>query len=113
MPLMKGSSSEAISFNIGEMRKAGHPEDQAIAAAYRMAGKGHTKKKKKKSSKRTIEPSKPGQKPLHFREGGLHASTGTKPGMKISASKHAKAASGALGPKAKKQEQFYRNVLKH
>jgi hypothetical protein len=61
---------------------------------------------------RTIKPSKPGQKPLHFREGGLHASTGTPAGKPISAKKHAQAASGALGPRAEKQERFYRNVLK-
>lgn len=62
---------------------------------------------------KTIAPKKKGQKPLKFKEGGLHASTGTKPGAKISASQHSKAASGALGPKAQKQEQFYENVLKH
>ena len=54
-----------------------------------------------------------GNKPaIHFKAGGLHASTSTKPGAKISASKHAAAGSGKLGPKAKKQEQFFRNVLK-
>ena len=39
MPLKKGSSQETISSNIREMRHAGHPEDQSIAAAMRMAGK--------------------------------------------------------------------------
>lgn len=62
---------------------------------------------------RTIKPKSAGQKPIKFKEGGLHASTGTKPGKKISASTHAKARSGKLGPKAKKQEMFYENVLKH
>lgn len=61
--------------------------------------------------KKTIMPSKPGQKKITFNQGGLHASTGTKPGKKISASKHAAAESGSLGPKAKKQEMFYENVL--
>lgn len=56
---------------------------------------------------------KHGQKPLKFKEGGLHASTGTAPDKKISASQHMAAMSGSLGPKAKKQELFYRNVLKH
>lgn len=51
MPLMKGSSEGVISSNIAEMRKAGHPEDQAIAAAYRMAGKGKKKRKAKKAMK--------------------------------------------------------------
>ena len=44
MPLKKGSSKKVISKNIAEMIKAGHPRDQAIAAAMRSAGK---KKKKK------------------------------------------------------------------
>jgi len=38
MPLEKGSSEEVKSHNIAEMIKAGHPRDQAIAAAYREAG---------------------------------------------------------------------------
>ena len=37
MPLRKGSSQKVISDNIREMRKAGHPENQAVAAAMRMA----------------------------------------------------------------------------
>ncbi len=53
-----------------------------------------------------------GQKPLKFKPGGLHKSTGTKPGAKISESKHEQAAEGKLGPKAEKQERFYENVLK-
>lgn len=61
---------------------------------------------------RTI-PGRGNQKPIKFKEGGLHASTGTAAGKKIPASKHAAAASGKLGPKAEKQERFYRNVLKH
>jgi len=94
MPLMSGSSKEVISENIREMVNAGHPQDQAIAAAYDKANKGKKKKK-----------------PLKFKKGGLHTSTGTAQGKKISASAHAKAASGGLGPKAKKQEMFYENVL--
>lgn len=60
---------------------------------------------------KTITPKKKGQKKISFHEGGLHASTDTPEGEPISASKHAEAASGKLGPKAKKQEMFYRNVL--
>ena len=37
MPLAKGSSQKTISTNIGEMIKAGHPKDQAIAAALNTA----------------------------------------------------------------------------
>ncbi len=61
---------------------------------------------------RTIPPQAKGQKPVKFKEGGLHSSTNTAPGKPIPAAKHAAAASGKLGPKAKKQEQFYENVLK-
>lgn len=69
--------------------------------------KGHKAHKTK-----TIEPKKKGQKPISFKENGLHASTHTKPGEKISAAKHEEAKEGKLGPKAKKQEEFYENVLK-
>ena len=62
---------------------------------------------------KTIKPKRKGQKPLKFKEGGLHASVGAKPGAKLTGAQHLKAASGALGPLAAKQENFYRNVLKH
>jgi hypothetical protein len=115
MPLLKGHSKGIISENIREMRAAGHPEAQAVAAALHNADKSKRggDPPKHKSKTRTIGPSKPGQKAIKFHEGGLHASTGTKSGKKISPAKHAAAASGKLGPKAQKQEQFYRNVLKH
>lgn len=45
MPLLSGSSQEVISHNIAEMIKAGHPKDQAVAAAMDKAGK-HKKKRK-------------------------------------------------------------------
>ena len=45
MPLKKGSSKKVISGNIREMVKAGHPQDQAVAASLRNAG---VKKKGKK-----------------------------------------------------------------
>lgn len=53
MPLLAGNSPEIISHNIAEMRKAGHPEDQSVAAAYANArktsgGKPKPKPKKKK-----------------------------------------------------------------
>ena len=117
MPLMEGSSKGVISENIRTERNAGKPEAQAVAIALRKAGKGRKAKKAKRAKKAppsgmtTMKPTKAGQKPITFKKGGLHASTGTKAGEKISAGAHAKAGSGALGPKARKQEQFYRNVL--
>jgi hypothetical protein len=37
VPLKKGSSQKAISANIKELRKAGHPQAQAIAIAEEQA----------------------------------------------------------------------------
>lgn len=62
-------------------------------------------------SKETIAPTKKGQKKITFTKGGEHTSTGTPAGKPISAKKHAEAAAGKFGPKAKKQEQFKKNVL--
>ena len=70
-------------------------------------------RKSANSKERTIEPREArGQHKISFREGGLHSSTGTKLGKKISAKKHEEARSGKLGKKAQKQELFYENVLK-
>ena len=40
MPLKSGSSADTISSNIREMVRAGHPQNQAVAAAYRKAREG-------------------------------------------------------------------------
>lgn len=53
MPLKKGSSRKTISSNIREMVRAGHPQKQAIAAAYRNAGKGKAKAKHKGVKRRS------------------------------------------------------------
>lgn len=42
MPLKRGSSQASISANIREMRHAGHPQDQAVAAALNIARKGRS-----------------------------------------------------------------------
>lgn len=47
MPLKKGSSKKVIQENISEMVKAGHPREQAVAAALDEAGKSRRAKKKK------------------------------------------------------------------
>lgn len=51
MPLIESGSDEARSENIREMMHSGHPQDQAIAAAYSMQRK-HKKRKKSKKSKK-------------------------------------------------------------
>ncbi len=58
-----------------------------------------------------IAPTKKGQKPIAFKEGGEHASTGTPAGKPIPAKKKAAARAGKLGAKAEKQEIFRENVL--
>lgn len=51
MPLKKGKSKAVISKNIGEMVKAGHPQDQAVAAAYNVARRSGPKLPKKGKSR--------------------------------------------------------------
>ena len=42
MPLKEGSSKETIGANIGELERAGHKPSQAIAIAYKEAGKSNS-----------------------------------------------------------------------
>lgn len=42
MPLREGDSDEIISANIAELVRAGHPQDQAVAIAYKKAGRSKT-----------------------------------------------------------------------
>lgn len=67
--------------------------------------------KVKIGAKVTLKPTKPGQKKITFKIGGLHASTGTPQTQKISSSKMKKALNGSFGTKAKRQAQFKKNVL--
>ncbi len=46
MPLKAGKSNEVIGQNISEMMKSGHPQDQAVAASMRKAGRKRKKKAK-------------------------------------------------------------------
>lgn len=48
MPLIKSASPEAVHANISEMVKAGHPKDQAVAAALDEARKARKELKPKK-----------------------------------------------------------------
>jgi hypothetical protein len=48
MPLSKGKSKKIISKNIKEMKEAGYPHKQAVAAALNQAGKPQSAKTKKK-----------------------------------------------------------------
>lgn len=45
MPLKKGSSQQTISSNIRELRATGRPNNQAIAIALGVAGKGKKKER--------------------------------------------------------------------
>lgn len=43
MPLKKGKDKKTIQGNINEMIKSGYQPNQAVAAAYKKAGKGRKK----------------------------------------------------------------------
>lgn len=54
MPLKKGKSREIVSFNIGELMRAGKKQDQAIAVAMKEAGMSKPKPKSKSQNGRKI-----------------------------------------------------------
>lgn len=62
-------------------------------------------------AKRTLKPTKKGQKPITFSPGGLHRSLGVPQGKPIPRALMQAALSGARGPKAQKQARFAKNVL--
>ena len=50
MPLAKGSSNATRSSNIAEMVRAGHPQKQAVAAAYSQQRKSKRSKRRSRRS---------------------------------------------------------------
>ena len=52
MPLRKGKSKQTISENIGTLRREGYKRDQAVAIAYKEAGKSRKGTSKKKAPKK-------------------------------------------------------------
>ena len=72
MPLKSGSSQETISSNISEMVHAGHPKDQAIAAALNTARDGMKRGGKIKVHKGPIHSTVAGRTdhlPMHVASG--------------------------------------------
>jgi hypothetical protein len=61
---------------------------------------------------RRVVIKKAGKKPLSFREGGFHRTTGTPAGQKIPRSKVRKALAGGYGPLGKKQAGLMKGALK-
>lgn len=60
MPLLSGTSDAAIHENIRELMHAGHPQDQAIAAAYAHARRQKDGARHLKTAKRpSLSPSHP------------------------------------------------------
>lgn len=52
MPLKKGTSKDTFSQNVREMMRSGHPQKQAVAAAYAMQRKSRKRKRKHDVPKR-------------------------------------------------------------
>jgi hypothetical protein len=72
MPLKRGSSDETVSHNISEMVHAGHPQDQAIAAALNTARSGMKRGGKIKVHKGPIHSTVAGRTdhlPMHVASG--------------------------------------------
>ncbi len=64
-----------------------------------------------KNLRKVTMKGKKGQKAVSFREGGLHKTTGTPLGQKISRSKMSKAFAGGYGPLGVKQAIMAKGML--
>ena len=60
---------------------------------------------------KVLKKTSPDQKTIKFKEGGLHATTGTPQGEKIPISKVNAALNGKYEKKGVKQAMFMKNVL--
>lgn len=55
MPLLKGSARDIISLNIAELRRAGKPENQAVAIAMKHANKNSGAAKVKRVADKVVK----------------------------------------------------------
>lgn len=109
MPLMNGTSRAVVSENIREMVNAGHPQDQAVAAALQHAGKG--RKKPKTSKTKTPRGRKSGIHINPAHKGMLHEDLGVPQGQPISEGAEEEAAENG-SPAVRKRAQFALNARK-
>jgi hypothetical protein len=58
MPLKRGSSQATISKNIAQLIEEGYARNQAVAIAYRTAGKSRPKSRSKSRSKARRKPAR-------------------------------------------------------
>lgn len=56
MPLESGTSSAVFSRNVSEMMHAGHPQKQALAAAYAKKRESYRARKAKRRAKKAPSP---------------------------------------------------------
>ena len=67
MPLKKGKSKKAISYNIKELMSTGRPQRQAVAIAMKEAGESMQKKKTKKKVAKKVTKKKATKKKVATR----------------------------------------------